>query len=110
LASSRIPNVALDALAVERMASGHLCLNLSERVAWEDFPAYAAALLHMIGGTQIDSTHLVEARILDVFLRGATLSLIWSDYPVVVSLESSSTAGDELILELNALLQRPAVP
>ena len=99
------PSLFLDALGLERMSSGHVCLNLSERVTWQQFPAYAESVLRVTGGKRTRVAESVELRIWDVSFLGATVSLVWSDYPEMVSLESSSTDGDLLLSQIFTRLQ-----
>jgi len=96
----------LEALKVEKMASEHLCLNLSERVGWDDFPEYAETLLKILGGTKISAAESVELRIWEVSIDGRTISLVFSDYPAMVSLESPSDEGDDVLKDVEAKLQQ----
>lgn len=91
---------SLDALKLGTMASGHLCLNLSERVSWEGFPAYAEALLALIAGTRVSTADSVEMRIWTVSIGHQTVRLVQEDYPMMVSLESESAEADDLLREL----------
>jgi hypothetical protein len=95
----------LEALSLEQMASGHLCLNLSERVTWEGFDTYAMDLLRVVGGVRTNVAESVEMRIWTVSIRGRNLSLVFSDYPAMVSLESSDDRGDEVLQEVETTLQ-----
>lgn len=91
------------------MASGHLCLNLSERVSWERFDAYAEGLLRELGGTRLKVVaESVEMKIWAVSIRGQALSLVFSDYPAMVSLESPGEGGDSVLQEVHSLLETPA--
>jgi hypothetical protein len=89
-----------DALAVTTMASGHLCLCVSEHVAWEEFPTYAAEFLKTVGGTKAGTVDSVDIRMWNVVLDNASLSLVFDDHPLMVSLESASTSGDDVIRRL----------
>ena len=82
------------------MASGHLCLNLSENVSWEDFPAYANALLNILGGSRTDTVESVEMRIWEVSFAGSGVRFVYDDYPAMVSLESRDEEGDVVLREL----------
>lgn len=105
LASKPPGQLPLDALRLERMTSGHLCLNLSERISWEGFDKYAEALLREVGGVKLRIVaESVEMRIWGVTIRGQPLSLVYSDYPSMVSLESSANAGDEALEHVRAML------
>lgn len=91
---------SLDALKLGTMASGHLFLSLSERVSWEDFPAYAEALLRLITGTRLSTAESVETRIWTVSIGDQTVRLVQEDYPMMVSLESESAEADDLLRQL----------
>jgi hypothetical protein len=90
------------------MASGHLCLNLSEQVTWESFPSFADALLEQVEGTQSRTTDAVDIRLWDVAIDGKALQLVFDDFPTMVSLESRDAQGDEVLRRLHARLKRGA--
>lgn len=99
----------LDAFGVSRMASGHLCLRLSEEVTWENFPDYADALVAQIGGRIVQQEDGVEVRLWVLDIDGISLRLVLDDYPNEVCLEASDEHGDRAIqaleLRLGALLR-----
>lgn len=105
MASEGHGQLPLDALHLETMSSGHLCLDLSERVRWEDFDAYAEQLLLRIGGAKGDVVESVEMKLWFVTIRGCILRLVYSDYPALVSLESRDELGDEMLQQIKALLE-----
>ena len=94
----------LDALAVKKMASGHLSLNLSEKVTWEGFPNYAAGLLRLLDGKLLNQSDGVDIRLWKVEIAGRTISLVFDDYPLMVAFESSDLDGDALIEDLHQRL------
>jgi hypothetical protein len=67
LTSNERGRLPLDALRLETMASGHFCLNLSERVSWSGFEKYAEELLRNQTGT--------------VGARPASLTVFWRSAP-----------------------------
>ena len=79
------------------MASGHLCLNLSESVTWKEFDGFARSLIALIGARRTKVTDGPEMRIWDVTLDDVAVALVWSDYPSMTSLESSSSDADALL-------------
>jgi hypothetical protein len=88
----------LDALAVNKMASGHLCLNLSERIGWDAFPNFAHEFLEtFLEGDVIEKTDGPDMRLWKVQIRGCSLRLVFDDFPLMVSLESSDREGDAMI-------------
>jgi hypothetical protein len=92
-------------LALITMASGHLCLNLTESVGWEDFPAYAGELLRQLNGTVQSKADGVEICVWKVRLGNRELRLVYDDYPTMISLESSTDDGDSLLAELHQKLE-----
>ncbi|MHB8874568.1 MAG: DUF3630 family protein [Myxococcaceae bacterium] len=97
-------SLPIEALSLEKMASGHSCLNLSERISWEHFGAYAERLLRTLGGLKISVADSVEMRVWTVSIDGRVLSLVFSDYPAMVSLESSDDEGDKVLDDVRAKL------
>lgn len=100
-------NLSLDALGVSRMASGHLCLSLSESVAWEEFPDFVDALLGKIGGHIVQRDDAADMRLWTLELAGSSLRIVFDDYPAGVSLEASDDVGDEVIRGLQSQLGGP---
>lgn len=90
-------NFFFDSLAVQKMASGHVCLNLSEQVSWETFPSFSENLLKMIGGQIEQKLDSFDIRIWKINICGCVLRLVFDDFPVMASLESSDHQGDELL-------------
>jgi hypothetical protein len=87
------------------MASGHLCLNLTSDVDWTRFPAFARELMTRLGGQLLGTVaDGVDMRIFPVSLYGARLSLVWDDYPAMVSLEASDSSGDDALRAAFAVL------
>ncbi len=93
-----------DVLSLTTMASGHVCLNLSEEVSWEDFPAYASAVLAAMGGKQARIAEAPDIRLWEVLIDGQTLVLAFDDFPPMVSLESRDAAGDSVLRRLHERL------
>jgi hypothetical protein len=90
----------LDSLAINTMASGHLCLNMTERVSWEEFPVCAERLVSSIRGEITRKSDGADLRLWEVIINGQRLSLVFDDFPVMVSLESSDDEGDAVLKRL----------
>jgi hypothetical protein len=88
------------------MHSGNLCLNLTSKIGWEEFPGFVQSLLCSIGGRIIEKYDAVELRIWKSDFEGVTLSIVWDDYPVMVSIESSSSSGDQEINRIFEILNQ----
>jgi len=97
-------SLQLDMLAIEKMASGHECLSLSERISWEDFPCFAENLISLIGGEIIEKIDGPDMRLWQVKYRTSILQLVFDDYPLMVSLESLDSNGDLIIHDLYKIL------
>lgn len=101
--------VLLDSLALSTMASGHLCLDLSTHIEWAAFSSFAQHIVTRLGGQIVaPRAESVEMRILAVMLAGARVSLVWDDYPAMVSFESNDAQGDEALrTAFDQLSQQP---
>ena len=86
------------------MASGHLCLNLTERMSWEEFPDYAEKFLRSIGGEIIRKSEGPDIRIWEVSIERHPVQFVFDDYPVMVSLESYDDQGDKILKHLRQKL------
>lgn len=87
----------LDSLALNTMASGHLCLNLTGSISWEEFPAFAERFLPAISGQIAGKSDGPDIRLWEVTIDAQSLRLVFDDFPVMVSLESSNANGDEIL-------------
>jgi Protein of unknown function (DUF3630) len=96
----------LESLAKTKMASGHLCLNLTAKVSWEAFPAFADWFILTVGGKVIQQTDAPDMRLWDVEIDFRPLRLVFDDYPLMVSLESSDEAGDSIVEEVHKKLRQ----
>ena len=94
----------LEKLAIGQMASGHLNLDLSGKVSWNEFPKYASKLVKMCDGIVKNKSDAPDIRIWYIRINEVDLRLVFDDYPQMVSIESSSDAADEKIKLLNEML------
>lgn len=92
---------SLDSLALKTMASGHLCLNLTEQIGWAEFPAFADKFIDSIGGTITHRSDGSDLRLWEICLDEHVLRFVFDDYPVMVSLESSDDKGDATLERLH---------
>jgi hypothetical protein len=90
----------LDSLAIQEMASGHCCLNLSQSVSWNSFPKFAQAFIEFVGGEVLSRNDGVDIRLWNVLIGGQTLRLVFDDFPLMTSLESPDASGDRIIEEV----------
>lgn len=87
----------VEALALKPMASGHLCLELTDKVDWNRFPAFAEGVLEKLGGQRLRMNNSVDMHLWEVRVDNAELRLVFDDFPTMVSLESSDDRGDEVL-------------
>lgn len=84
------------------MASGHVCLNLAATLTWEAFPSFADRLLTWLGGSRLRIANGVDFHLWDVGVDGASLQLVFDDFPAMVSLEANDKLGDEVLRRIHA--------
>lgn len=82
------------------IASGHLSLELTETVRWENFPLFAEQLVALLGGLVVNKADGVEICVWKIRVQDCELRLVYEDYPTMVSLESSSDAGDKYLRDV----------
>jgi hypothetical protein len=92
-------------LTLRVMACGNLCLELTETLGWEDFPEFANELLALLDGTVLSKADGVETCLWEVRIQGCDFSLVYDDYPNMVSLASLSIEGDVLLRDLQQTLR-----
>lgn len=93
-------NLPMEVLRLGPMASGHLALELTERIGWTQSADYAAELLARLGAKVIDTVDPAEMRIWNLAIEGVTVRLVYEDFPQMISLEANAAAGDELLTRL----------
>ena len=95
----------IEAIKLSKMHSGHLCLELSDNISWESFPAYVADILKYIGGKVIDKNDAPDMRVWDIEIGAHKIRIVYEDYPQMVSIESNSQSGDTLVKKLFELFK-----
>ncbi|UZS72784.1 DUF3630 family protein [Pseudomonas syringae] len=93
-------------LIIEKMHSGHSCLNFSAEIDWDNFPRYADSILGLLEGTVTSKSDAVDVRVWDVKIKGEAFFLTYEDFPSMVSLESKNANGDALIEEFFSVLSQ----
>jgi len=93
-------NLIAEILNINKMASGHLCLNITEKICWEDFPEYAESIVELLRGEIFSRTDGPDIRLWNVVINGQNYRLAFDDYPIAVSLESNDDAADKEILKI----------
>lgn len=98
--------IALDALQLESMKSGHLALNLTSMVGWNAFPLYVNRLLALLGGSVLSKNDSVDIRVWEVAFAGVAVLCVYDDYPQMVSIESRDVGGDAVLRDFVIRLGR----
>lgn len=88
-------------LALGRMSSGRLYLELTTSVGWEGFPSYAEALVKFLSGAVVSRNDSADTRVWVVVVEGILLWLVYDDLPVMISFEAKSDEGDRFLQRLN---------
>lgn len=108
---TRDPNstdLPIEKLTIEKGASGHLGLVLTERIGWDEFEVYAGEILRRLDARVIERAITVDMQLWDIEVETVPLRLVYEDFPNRVVLESSSFPGDMLLNKLQARLSPAA--
>lgn len=93
-----------EALALSRMASGRLCLDLTARAGWDDLPRVAAALQHACGAAVLNHADGLDVRVWTVRVYGTDVRLVFDAVAQMVSLEAKDALGDDALLRVHTAL------
>ena len=104
--SPRMREFPLEALNIEDTPCGRVCLSLSARVGWQEFPEFARELVSLCEGTVTQKADTAEIRVWHVTVGDSDMNLVFQDCPAMVSLESLDAAGDRLVRDLYGLLRQ----
>ena len=96
----------LDVLKIERAKSGERILILTESVEWDDFHAYASAVVEEWGGEIVGTTDESSRRAVAVVIEKQQFWLTLDDFPRVVTLHAMSEAATEAVPGLRAILRQ----
>jgi hypothetical protein len=99
-----LPLVPLELLLIEPMASGHRSLRLTRAVGWDQFEAYAEALLDMLQGSVLSLADSPVERVWSVRIVGEQYWLSLDDFDLGVCLDSCDAAADARIDALRSIL------
>lgn len=91
------PFLRLESLALEKVFSGNLSLNLTAQVSWEDFPDFAEKFISLIDGKVVEQIRAIDMHLWRVKVGECMLDLVFDDYPLMVTLESADRDGDALL-------------
>jgi len=96
----------LEALSLNDTPCGRVCLYLSARVGWGEFPEFAQQLVGLCKGTVTQKADTAEIRVWHVTVGGSGVNLVFQECPAMVLVESSDAAGDRLVRDLYGLLRQ----
>jgi hypothetical protein len=107
--------VPCDALDLQESASGHLRLDFSREVEWEEFPRIVARLMKLCRGTVIERADAGDIRVWGISVEGVGLNAAWEeqewqDQGSLVSLASTDSTGDHLLADLYSTLAQKKRP
>ena len=94
-----------DQMKLSKMASGNLCLTLSEKIDWDQFEEYANQITGLLKAKVKQKNESVVTIIWDILIDDQPLKLVYDDYPLGVTIESDNEDGDKKILEIFEVLK-----
>jgi hypothetical protein len=89
---------------IRTMASGNLSLLITEDVSWESFPDQAQTFMDRFGGKVIGRIETPVERMWTVMIKGCKFWLSFEDFPLGLSLDSTSSSCNPIIRELHGAL------
>ena len=101
-----MPSLQLEELKIDSMASGDSCLLLTTRIDWDNFVAYANALVRLLGAKVESRSRNVVDHLWTVTLYGEEFWLVFDDFPFGVSLEPQNSSASALIPGIRETLIR----
>ena len=93
-------------MKLSKMASGNLCLNLSEKIDWDQFEEYANQITSLLKAKVKQKNESVVTIIWDILIDDQPLKLVYDDYPLGVTIESDNEDGNKKILEIFEVLKK----
>ncbi|CAC9625722.1 hypothetical protein [uncultured Gammaproteobacteria bacterium] len=85
---------------IEKMANGELCIELTEKINFEDFEDFAEIFLEIIPAEIIDKIEAVTIIMWTIKINNKLFYLVFDDYPVMMSLEPIDKSLDKEILQI----------
>jgi hypothetical protein len=101
-----VTGLPLDVLELEPMASGHRSLRLTRDVSWEEFDAYATAVVAALRGNIARPADSPVERVWSVTIDGASFWLSFDDFGLGVSLDPCDPDADARIDGIRERLAR----
>jgi hypothetical protein len=103
-------DLPLDALSLEESVSGHLRLDFSRGVEWDEFPRFVRRLMKMCGGRVVERADAGDIRVWGVRIERVELDVAWDEQEwgeqgFLVSLASRDSAGDLIVSKLHTVLK-----
>lgn len=88
------------------MASRHLCLEITEKINWENFPNYANNLINILGGEILSKIENFDIIIWKISINDKNYNLVFDDFPQMISLESSDNQADNQLEKIKEFLSQ----
>jgi hypothetical protein len=82
---------------------------LTDSVEWDQFPQFAEKLSAILGTSSSDKATGAEMRIWCLQFPTCQIRLVYDDFPQMVSLESDSLQGDDILKSLAEQLKGKTV-
>ena len=92
------------------MASGNLCLELTEAGTWESFLGFAEKWATEIGAEITDRVDGPDVRVWIIAYEGQSLKLAYDDYPNGVTVEARDPSSNSIIEDLFAIVSSESDP
>lgn len=89
--------IPVESLNIIEMCSGNLLLEITSEVTWDNFHIFADKLIEYLDGSIREKNCGVDIIIFDVIINEYNYQLVFDDFPVMVSLESTDKNSSENI-------------
>lgn len=86
-------DIYLEKLKIKNMYSGDLCIELTEKIEWENFPVFAKYSIEFLGGQLIEEATVVDMHLWEIQIGTENFNLVYEDFPQMCSLEARDAAG-----------------
>lgn len=91
-------------LKIDKMASGNLCLFLTDKIEWSQFNKFAQNFIDSLNGKINSKSESASTIIWDIRIDDNDLLLVYDDFPYGITLESKNKNSDILINKIYKIL------
>ena len=103
---SELGKLKSDEFSLGNLNSGHLCLELASDMSWDRFPYFVNEFLNRFNATLEKKTDAVDIRIWEIAIEGEQIRCVFEDFPLMLSLESDTDNGDQILMKVKEELER----